>query len=144
MTIREAPFEFTVYEEKLDENRRALPVGRLVKIRRVALRRRIWFRVLNRVERGIIDLTVSNFDNIRSTRLANLLVAIVKKLQLATESKADKLVRTVGISLAQKISKIAVGWGNQLAFYWSKDLAFARYLAFSTENHFRQEVMRFG
>jgi len=39
-------------------------VGGLVKVKKIALRRRVWFRCLDRVERGIIDLTVQCVDSI--------------------------------------------------------------------------------
>jgi diacylglycerol kinase len=54
--------------------------------------------------------------------------AIMEKLQSAIESIVDRLVRTVGLPLAQKISDIAVSWGNRLASMWANDLAFARFL----------------
>ena len=44
------------------------------------------------------------------------------------ETIAEKMVRTVGLPLARKISAIAVGWGNNLASLWSDDLGFARFL----------------
>jgi hypothetical protein len=107
-----------------------LSVGELVEARKVAQRRGVWFRVLNRVERGIVDLTVKVVDCIKSGRLAKMLEAIVEKLQLALENKADKLVRTIGLPLARKISNIAVSWGNLLASKWAEDRVFAMYLAF--------------
>jgi hypothetical protein len=108
-----------------------LSVGELVEARKVAQRRGVWFRVLNRVERGIVDLTVKVVDCIKSGRLAKVLEAIVEKLQLALENKADRLVRNIGLPLARKISNIAVSWGNLLASKWAEDLAFARFLVFN-------------
>jgi hypothetical protein len=108
-----------------------LSIGKLVEARKVAQRRGVWFRVLNRVERGIVDLTVKVVDCIKSGRLAKVLEAIVEKLQLALESKADRLVRTIGLPLARKISDIAVSWGNLLASKWAEDCTFARFLLFN-------------
>ena len=112
--------------QKLDA---VLSIGKLVEARRFALRRGVWFRVLNRVERGVVDLTMRYVDDIKSTMLAKVLMAILDKLALATESMADRLVRTVGVSLAQKMSSIAVGWGYRSASGWAVDREFARYLA---------------
>ena len=112
------------------ENRGGLlSVGRLAEAKKAALRRGFWFRVLNRVERGVVDLTMRYVDVIKSTKLAKMLTAILEKLQLATESMAERLVRTIGVSLAKKISTIAVSWGNASASKWAEDRAFARYLA---------------
>ena len=108
----------------------SISIAKLADAKKTALRRGVWFRSLNRVERGIIDLTVKCLDYIKSTRLAKLLEAITNKLQLALENKTDRLVRTIGLPLARKISDIAVSWGNLLASLWAEDRAFARYLAF--------------
>jgi len=54
--------------------------------------------------------------------------AIMEKLQSAVESIVDRLVRTVGLPLARKISAIAVSWGNRLASFWADDFVFARFL----------------
>jgi hypothetical protein len=104
------------------------PVRILVTTRKLALRRGIWFKILNRVERGVIDLTVKYVDNIKSIKLAKVVTAIMDKLQSAMERIVDKLVRTVGLPLARKISEIAVSWGNRLASMWAYDCAFARFL----------------
>ena len=77
-----------------------------------------------------IDLTVKCLDYIKSTRLAKLLEAITNKLQLALENKTDRLVRTIGLPLARKISDIAVSWGNLLASLWAEDRSFAHFLLF--------------
>lgn len=100
----------------------------LVQAKKLALRRDVWFRVLSRVERGVIDLTVKCVDSVKSRRLAKLLTAIISKLQSAMESVVDRLVRTVGLPLARKISNIAVSWGNRLASVWAGDRSFARFL----------------
>jgi hypothetical protein len=106
----------------------ALSIGKLNETKKHALRRGVWFRALTRVERGIIDLTVKYVDNIKSTTLAKVLTAIMLKLQAITESMIDKLVRTIGLPLARKISNIAINWGNRLASMWADDPAFARFL----------------
>ena len=111
-----------------------LSVGRLVEARRVALRRGAWFRVLNRVERGILDLTVRCVDRIRSARLAKVVTAILIKLKLATENAVERMVRVVGHSSALKVSSIAVSWGNLSASQWAEDSAFVRYLAITQMN----------
>ena len=114
-----------------------ISVGRLVEARRTALRCGVWFRVLNRIERGILDLTVRCVDRIRSARLAKVVTAILIKLKLAMESAVERMVRVVGRSLAQKISSMAVSWGNVSASQWAEDPVFARYLAITQMNAHR-------
>jgi hypothetical protein len=103
-------------------------VGILTQTKKLALRQGIWFRILSRIERGVIDLTVKYVNNIKSAKLAKVVTAIMEKLQSAMESIVDKLVRTVGLPLARKISNIAVSWGNNLASRWADDRSFARFL----------------
>ena len=105
-----------------------LAIGSLAEAKKSALRRGVWFRTLSRLERGVIDLTVRYVDSIKSTKLAQVVTAIIGKLQHAMESSLDSLVRTIGLPLAQKISNIAVSWGNHLAALWAEDRAFARFL----------------
>lgn len=107
-----------------------LSVGKLLEVKKFALRRRVWFSSLSRIERGVIDLTLHCVDDIKSLKLVKVLTTIIQKLQQATESKADWLVRTFGFPLAQKMSHIAVSLGNRLAPAWAQDVCFARYLAF--------------
>jgi hypothetical protein len=106
----------------------ALSTGKLNETKKHALRRGIWFKAINRVERGIIDLTVRFVDTVKSTALAKVLMAIIAKLQTSKESMIDKLVRTNGLPLARKIRNIGVSWGNRLASLWAEDRSFARFL----------------
>ena len=107
----------------------SLSIRKLNETKKHALRRGVWFKALTRIERGIMDLTVKYVDNVKSAKLAKVLTAIIEKLKASTESILDKLVRTIGLALTQKISKIAVNWGNRLASMWADDPVFARFLA---------------
>ena len=109
-------------------------VGGLAEAKRLALRRGVWFKVLDRVERGIIDLTVGYVVCIKSVKLAKLVSAIIGKLQFAMESMVERLVRTIGLPLVEKISSIAAGWGNISAKRWASDLSFAVFLAVAQTN----------
>lgn len=113
---------------------RALSVSALLRIKQLALRRRIWFKALNHLERGIIDLTVKTVDQIKSSKLAQVVTGILSKLEAAMESLTSRLARTVGLPLAQKLSDLAVSWGNSSAREWAYDLAFAKYLAVTKHN----------
>jgi len=120
-------------------NAKTFQVGpsEIVYAKKFALRRGIWYRTLSRVERGVLDLTARYVACIKSTKLANVVTAILEKLKLASESMVDRLVRTVGFSLAQKISTVAVGLGNRSATRWAVDAEFARYLAVTQMNNGR-------
>ena len=111
------------------DNESLISFKAITEARKLALRHGVWFRSLNRVERGIIDLTVRYVDSIKSTKLAKVLMAIIEKLQATTETMLDKLVRTIGLPLALKMSNIALSWGNSLATKWAQDRSYAKYLA---------------
>ncbi len=109
--------------------RSLFPLTILIEAKKVAFRRGVWYRALNRLERSTVDLTLRYIDNIKSTQLAKLLTAIITKIKQATESTMNRLARTLGIPMAQKISDIAVSWGYHSASKWAADSGFARYLA---------------
>jgi hypothetical protein len=125
---------YLTYLKKKTANYRFYSVADLFKIKGYALRQGFWFRALNRVERGILDLTIKCLDKVKSPKLAEILTAIVQKLQQATENMIDRLVRTIGLPLAQKVSNIAVKLGNFGAKHWAQDLLFAAYLAVMEKN----------
>ena len=54
-------------------------------VRLAALRRRVWYRVLDRVERGIVDLTIVFVEKVQSQVLAKELVKILAKLRDASK-----------------------------------------------------------
>ena len=107
---------------------RSPTVGVLVKAKKLALRRNVWFRTLSRVERGIVDLTVQCVESVKSGKLAKMLMAIMNRLQSAMEGTVERLVKTIGVPLAEKISCVAVGWGNVYAKSWASDWSFAAFL----------------
>jgi hypothetical protein len=116
----------------INDERRGFPSVRMLsRCRKLALRRKVWFRALNSIERAIVDLTVICVDRIKSDKLARVLMAIMTKLEFAAEKMIERLVRTVGLPLARRIGEIAIRWGNNLAYGWAGDQAFARFLAVS-------------
>lgn len=115
-------------------NRVSLSRSELVRLRVKARRRGVWFRVLNRVERGLVDLSIRVVEKVRSRVLARSLTCVVKKLVDAMESEVTRLMKAVGLQLAQKLSEIAQSWGNKAARLWAVDLGFIQYLAVMQKN----------
>jgi len=118
----------------LDQTRIPLTRIELTKIKVRAMRRGFWFKVLSRVERAGIDLTIKVVEKVRSILLAKMLTSVVKKLLEAMESRVVSMMKTVGRSLAQKMSRIAQGWGNKSAAQWAADLGYTRYLTVTYMN----------
>lgn len=121
-------------EKMLEWNRYPLSRSQLAKLRSRARRCSVWFKVLSRTERGLIDLAIKVVEKVRSIVLARSLISVVKKLKDAMESKVTRLMKTVGRRLAQKLSQIAQDWGNKAAKYWDVDLGFIQYLTVTQKN----------
>ncbi len=101
----------------------------LMRARRRSIRRRIWFRALDRGERHIVELTIRCVEKVKSRKLTKVLTRIIGKLSEALKSRFLEKVRRIGVPLAQKVSRWAVSWGNWSALTWAEDPNFARYLA---------------
>ena len=98
-------------------------------IKQRALRRAMWFKVLDRVERAIINLTIRCVKRVRSPKLTRIMTTIVKKLTDAMKSRFKRLIEDVGRPLAHKMSQIAKAWGYVSAVRWAEDSGFIQYLA---------------
>ncbi len=101
----------------------------LAELRFRAIRCGVWFRDLKDVERKLLDLTIAVVERIRSVRLAKMVSSIVEKLLRAVESRVSRLMRVRGRGLAERLSRVALGWGNRSAVHWASDLGFMEYLA---------------
>ena len=101
---------------------------KLLSIRQKALRKAVWFKVLSRVERGLVSLTIRCVEHVQSSKLTAILRGIVGRLEEALGSRVDKLMREVGWPSARKMACLAVSWGNRDALNWVFDARFARYL----------------
>ncbi len=103
--------------------------GTLVRLKLRAMRAGIWFRSLPRIDRVLVDLTITVTDSIRSPHLAKSLLSIVEKLGDLLENKLQRFVRELGFPIARKLSLYAKSWGNGVAWQWADDDGFARYWA---------------
>jgi len=106
----------------------------LMKIKTNALRRKVWFKALSRVERSIIDLTIRCVEIVRSNALIKTLLTILDKLLKTLEEDYLKKMETIGREIAERICEIASKWGNPHAWLWKYDLRFVRFLGVNTVN----------
>ncbi len=84
--------------------------------------------MLDRVERGLLDLTIRWVDNVRSGRLTETLLRILVKLARAMEQGMSRVL-VVGRELALQASVFGVRWGNDQAYAWRFDETFWRGLS---------------
>jgi hypothetical protein len=102
---------------------------RLVNLKTKAVRSGAWFKMLPRIDRVLLDLTIGVVDNIRSAKLAKSILTVARKLEDVVKSSFSSRLRKIGLILAQKISLAAQKLGNISASEWVFDSSFADFLA---------------
>lgn len=103
--------------------------NQLIKLRSKAKRAGVWFRALPRIDRVLVDLTISVASSIRSATLAKNILAVTKKLEGLLESSLLRAFRGIALKIAQKLSSVAQKWGNNSAKSWVSELSFVKFLA---------------
>ena len=100
--------------------------GSLEKLKRLSIRNRAWFRVLDWTQRRFMDIVLKLVDRIRSPLLLRVLGPLVRRLLEAIGGDA----RTGALALmgkgaydmmkgvAEKIVAVAQKWGNNSAKEW--------------------------
>jgi hypothetical protein len=100
----------------------------LSKMRRKALRKGVWFRVLDCSERAMLSLVPRCMEKPRSAKLIDMLAKIIVKIKDALKSRIHDLISQVGRPSARRLSLIAQKWGNMAAVGWALDAGFWEYL----------------
>src|SRR2546426_113336 len=95
----------------------------ILALKRRALRRRIWTVALNRLERGMLDVTIQSVDRVKSKRLAQVLMRILAKLTEALDHRLFDALKK-GRDMADTASRIASSWGHLEASKWRRDSTF--------------------
>lgn len=113
---------------------RSLTRQDLMRVKTRALRGRVWFMVTSRLERGIVDLTIRCVERIRSLVLARTVSEIIVKILATLENSFLGRAEKIGAEIVERISGIAVEWGNSTAFRWKHDPSFVRFLGVNAIN----------
>ena len=101
----------------------------LLRVRRRSLRKGVWYRSLDSLERGIISLAARVVDRVENVVLGVEIVKILAKLRDALKSELVRRMEEYGYERAKEIAAIAVEWGNRAAKYWVSEINLARYLS---------------
>ena len=94
----------------------------------------MWYRALDRLERGIFSLATQLIDEVKSELLGVELVKILSKLSDAMKSGFVRCMEEFGYGKARSISAQAVSFGYRSACSWASDKGLVRYLAFLKMN----------
>ncbi len=107
---------------------------RLAKVKTRALRQRIWFKTLSRLERGILDLTIRCVERVQSNVLSRTILEIVRKvLKRLKEGFVTRAERT-GCGIAEKLCTLGESWGNSECAAWKLDKSYVRFLGVNALN----------
>ena len=106
-----------------------LEKAQLLKLKTKAMRAGVWFRVLSRIDRVLVDLTIKVAGTVRSSTLAKNILTVIRKIASVMESRFLRAVKEIGFPLARRLGLIAQKWGNTTAKNWESDEEFVRYLA---------------
>ena len=98
------------------------------RLRRRALRRRIWYKALDRVERGILVLVSRVVDRVESEVLGVVLVEIVRKLRDAMKCEFVTLMETYGVKRVRDLVEYTLAWGNTSTICWANDQGYVRHV----------------
>jgi len=95
----------------------------------------LWFKILNALERAVVDLTIKVVERVRSSTLKEVLRSIASKVVEALRARSFKeRAMTIGRVLVERIARIAERLGNKRAREWAKDPGFVMYLGVSWLN----------
>lgn len=99
-------------------------------VRRRAIRRGIWFRALNSLDRGILNLSAILLDDVRSVTLHVQIVSILAKLEDAFKSPFRRFEEKHGQERLRQVVEEAVKLGYDAAKYLRGNKEFRDYLMF--------------
>lgn len=102
--------------------------------RGTALRRRVWYKALDGIERGIINLTINVVDSVKSPTLLRELSKILAKLREAFKSAFTRHLEGYGYRKLVDYIKVALSFGNEGALGWRTD-SYAMLLAVNDYNN---------
>ena len=103
-------------------------------LRRRAIRRRVWFRALDSLERKILGLSVRVLDSaVKFSSLGKVLTSIVAKIEDALKSVFERRLEGYGLRRAAELAEMAAKLGCVGARRWV-DSSFARYVTFMSLN----------
>jgi hypothetical protein len=106
----------------------------LMRIKSQALRMKVWFKVLSKVERAIIDLTINCVEKVRSSTLTETISKIISKILCMLEESFMTRAEKVGRIIAEKLCAIAKKWGNKTHLSWKQNRNYIRLLGINALN----------
>lgn len=104
--------------------------GVILEVRQQALRKRCWYRALDNLERGILNLSAELLDAIQSSMLHDQVTTIIAKLRYAFKSSYARHVEAYGLSRFRQVVEQARLLGYGEVGELERDDGFMGYLVF--------------
>jgi len=95
-------------------------------LRSKALRRKLWYKVLNRFDRSYYNLTCSVVTRVESLDLGKEILSLVLQLKNSLKGEFVRFVESYGVGKAWDAAQLAVAWGYNGAKEWKYNQALAR------------------
>jgi len=105
-----------------------------MKVKTRAMRQRVWFKTLSRVERAIIDLTIKCVEKVRSKILSRIVSKIVSRILEFLEESFLTRAERVGRKIAERLCVICEKWENKVYSTWKCDDGFIKFLGVNALN----------
>ena len=106
----------------------------LKKIKCRALRSKIWYKALSKVERSLISLTIKCVEKVRSHTLAKAISGIIAKILKVLENGFMEKAEKVGREISESLIVVAERWGNKACLVWMHKEAFIKFLGVNALN----------
>ena len=103
-------------------------------LRGKALRRKLWYKVLDRFDRSFYSLTCTVVAQVESLDLGREILGLVLKLKNALKGEFVRFVESFGVKQAWSSAYHAVLWGYEAARGWKYDPSLARLHALNQFN----------
>jgi hypothetical protein len=100
---------------------------KLIKLKKTSMRSDNWFKILQRIDRVLIELTTKIANVIQSNKLTQSLIALAKKLAVTLQRNLSRAQSEVNLPLAKKFSGMVQRRGNVSAEMWVSTI-FANFL----------------
>jgi hypothetical protein len=106
----------------------------LLEVRKKALRRGKWYKILDNLERGILSLASQIIANVHNSLLNTQIVGILAKLNDSLKTDFAKHVETFGDRRLKEIQAQAKRFTQLKSLLMENDVDFLRYLIFLDYN----------
>jgi hypothetical protein len=107
----------------------------LLGVRKKALKGKVWFKVLDSLERGIVNLSAKVLDSAQTISCLGIVLSkIIAKIEDALKSPFELRLECFGLSRSRELTDQSLKLGNTAASDWGSNIIYAKYITFMSFN----------